>query len=131
MKINFIDLKAQYREYQSEIDSEVLEVFSSAQFIGGDKLNKLENSLATYTGAKYAIGCSSGTDALLLSLMALDIGAGDEVITTPFTFIATAEVVAFLGAKSVFVDIEEDSYNIDPTKIEDAITDRTKAIMPV
>lgn len=131
MKINFIDLKAQYIEYQSEIDSEVLEVFSSAQFIGGDKLNKLENSLATYTGAKYAIGCSSGTDALLLSLMALDIGAGDEVITTPFTFIATAEVVAFLGAKSVFVDIEEDSYNIDPRKIEAAITDRTKAIMPV
>lgn len=131
MKINFIDLKAQYKEYQSEIDSEVLEVFSSAQFIGGDKLNKLEDSLATYTGAKYAIGCSSGTDALLLSLMALDIGAGDEVITTPFTFIATAEVIAFLGAKSVFVDIEKDSYNIDPTKIEAAITDRTKAIMPV
>ena len=131
MKINFIDLKAQYQEYQSEIDSEVLEVFSSAQFIGGAKLDKLENSLATYTGAKYAIGCSSGTDALLLSLMALDIGAGDEVITTPFTFIATAEVIAFLGAKSVFVDIEEGSYNIDPAKIEDAITDRTKAIIPV
>lgn len=131
MKINFIDLKAQYNEYQSEIDSEVLEVFSSAQFIGGEKLAKLENTLATYTGAKYAIGCSSGTDALLLSLMALDIGAGDEVITTPFTFIATAEVIAFLGAKSVFVDIEEDSYNIDPTKIEAAITDKTQAIIPV
>lgn len=131
MKINFIDLKAQYQAYKSEIDSEVLEVFSSAQFIGGEKLNKLENDLATYTGSKYAIGCSSGTDALLLSLMALDIGHGDEVITTPFTFIATAEVIAFLGAKSVFVDIEEDSYNIDPTKIEDAITDRTKAIIPV
>lgn len=131
MKINFIDLKAQYEEYQSEIDKEVLEVFSSAQFIGGDKLNKLENALADYTGVKYAIGCSSGTDALLLSLMALDIGAGDEVITTPFTFIATAEVIALLGAKSVFVDIEEDSYNIDPLKIEAAITDKTKAIMPV
>ncbi len=131
MKINFIDLQAQYQEYQSEIDSEVLEVFAHAQFIGGDKLNKLENSLATYTGAKHAIGCSSGTDALLLSLMALDIGAGDEVVTTPFTFIATAEVITLLGAKAVFVDIEEDSYNIDPTKIEAAITDRTKAIMPV
>lgn len=131
MKINFIDLQAQYQEYQSEIDSEVLEVFAHAQFIGGDKLNKLENSLATYTGSKHAIGCSSGTDALLLSLMALDIGAGDEVVTTPFTFIATAEVIALLGAKAVFVDIEEDSYNIDPTKIEAAITDRTKAIMPV
>lgn len=131
MKINFIDLKAQYEEYQTEIDKEVLEVFSSAQFIGGDKLNRLENSLADYTGAKYAIGCSSGTDALLLSLMALDIGAGDEVITTPFTFIATAEVIAFLGATPVFTDIEEGSYNIDPLKIEAAITDKTKAIMPV
>jgi len=131
MKINFIDLKAQYEEYQTEIDKEVLEVFSSAQFIGGDKLNRLENSLADYTGAKYAIGCSSGTDALLLSLMALDIGAGDEVITTPFTFIATAEVIAFLGATPVFTDIEESSYNIDPLKIEAAITDKTKAIMPV
>lgn len=131
MKINFIDLQAQYLAYQAEIDSEVLEVFSSAQFIGGEKLNRLENSLATYTGAKHAIGCSSGTDALLLALMALDVGAGDEVITTPFTFIATAEVIAFLGAKPVFVDIENETYNIDPKKIEDAITERTKAIIPV
>ena len=131
MKINFIDLKAQYREYQSEIDKEVLEVFSSAQFIGGEKLNSLEHNLALYTGAKHAIGCSSGTDALLLSLMALDIGPGDEVITTPFTFIATAEVIAFLGAKSVFVDIDENSYNIDASKIKNVITDRTKAIIPV
>ncbi|EDZ62092.1 DegT/DnrJ/EryC1/StrS aminotransferase [Sulfurimonas gotlandica GD1] len=131
MKINFIDLQAQYLEYQSEIDSEVLEVFSSAQFIGGEKLNTLERDLATYTGAEHAIGCSSGTDALLLALMALDIGQGDEVITTPFTFIATAEVIAFLGAKPVFVDIDEESYNIDPTKIENVITDKTKAIMPV
>jgi UDP-2-acetamido-2-deoxy-ribo-hexuluronate aminotransferase len=131
MKINFIDLQAQYLEYQAEIDSEVLEVFSSAQFIGGAKLNALEENLATYTGAKHAIGCSSGTDALLLSLMALNIGYGDEVITTPFTFIATAEVIAFLGAKPIFVDIDEKSYNIDPTKIESVITEKTKAIMPV
>jgi len=131
MKINFIDLQAQYLAYQPEIDREVLEVFSSAQFIGGEKLNKLENSLATYTGAKHAIGCSSGTDSLLLALMALDIGHGDEVITTPFTFIATAEVIALLGAKAVFVDIEDATYNIDATKIEAAITQRTKAIMPV
>jgi UDP-2-acetamido-2-deoxy-ribo-hexuluronate aminotransferase len=131
MKINFIDLQAQYLAYQEEIDREVLDVFSSAQFIGGEKLNRLENSLATYTGTKHAIGCSSGTDALLLALMALDIGAGDEVITTPFTFIATAEVIALLGATSVFVDIERDTYNIDATKIEDAITERTKAILPV
>ena len=131
MKINFIDLKAQYLEYKSEIDSEVLEVMASAQFIGGKKLNQLEDSLATYTGVKHAIGCSSGTDALLLSLMALDIGVGDEVITTPFTFIATAEVIAFLGAKAVFVDIDEETYNIDVSKIESAITDKTKAIIPV
>ena len=131
MKINFIDLKAQYLEYQQEINEEVLEVFSSAMFIGGEKLNKLENDLAGYTGAKHAIGCSSGTDALLLSLMALDIGRGDEVITTPFTFIATAEVISFLGAKPVFVDIDADTYNIDANKIEEAITQRTKAIMPV
>jgi len=131
MKINFIDLQAQYQEYKTEIDREVLEVFASAQFIGGEKLISLEKNLATYTGSKHAIGCSSGTDALLLALMALDVGAGDEVITTPFTFISTAEVIALLGAKSVFVDIDEDSYNIDPTKIESRITDRTKAIMPV
>lgn len=131
MKINFIDLQAQYKKYEKEINSEVLEVFASAQFIGGEKLNSLEKNLAVYTGAKHAIGCSSGTDALLLSLMALDIGVGDEVITTPFTFIATAEVVALLGAKSVFVDIDEESYNIDPSKIEAAITKKTKAIIPV
>ena len=131
MKINFIDLQAQYQTYKDEIDKEVLEVFSSAQFIGGEKLNRLENSLATYTGAKHAIGCSSGTDSLLLALLALDIGAGDEVITTPFTFIATAEVIALLGAKAVFVDIEKDFYNIDASKIEAVITDKTKAIMPV
>ncbi|MDD5373060.1 MAG: DegT/DnrJ/EryC1/StrS family aminotransferase [Sulfurimonas sp.] len=131
MKINFIDLQAQYRAYKDEIDSEVLEVFSSAQFIGGEKLNSLEKNLATYTGAKHAIGCSSGTDALLLALMALDVGAGDEVITTPFTFIATAEVIALLGAKSVFIDINEDNYNIDAYKIEAAITSKTKAIIPV
>ena len=131
MKINFIDLQAQYKKYEKEINHEVLEVFASAQFIGGEKLNSLEHNLALYTGAKHAIGCSSGTDALLLALMALDIGAGDEVITTPFTFIATAEVIALLGAKSVFVDIDEESYNIDSSKIEAVITKKTKAIIPV
>ncbi|MDD3477231.1 MAG: DegT/DnrJ/EryC1/StrS family aminotransferase, partial [Sulfurimonas sp.] len=131
MKINLIDLQAQYKKYESEINSEVMEVFNSAQFIGGEKLNTLEKGLEAYTGAKHAIGCSSGTDALLLALMALDIGEGDEVITTPFTFIATAEVIALLGAKSIFVDIDEESYNIDPSKIEAVITDRTKAIIPV
>ena len=131
MKINFIDLQAQYQKYKEEIDKEVLEVFASAQFIGGEKLNSLERDLAIYTGSKHAIGCSSGTDALLLALMALGVGPGDEVITTPFTFISTAEVIALLGASSVFVDIDEQSYNIDVTKIESHITERTKAIIPV
>lgn len=131
MKINFIDLQAQYQEYKSEIDKEVSEVFASAGFIGGPKLDSFEKNIASYTGVKHAIGCSSGTDALLLALMALDIKAGDEVITTPFTFIATAEVIAFLGAKPVFVDIDEKTYNIDPSKIEDAVTANTKAIIPV
>lgn len=131
MKINFIDLQAQYQAYKTEIDKEVSEVFSTAMFVGGPKLASFENNIAAYTGAQHAIGCSSGTDALLLSLMALDIKAGDEVITTPFTFIATAEVIAFLGAKAVFVDIDEKTYNIDATQIEDLITQRTKAIIPV
>jgi UDP-2-acetamido-2-deoxy-ribo-hexuluronate aminotransferase len=131
MKINFIDLQAQYQEYKTEIDKEVSEVFSSAGFIGGPKLDSLEKNLAAFTGSKHAIGCSSGTDALLLALMALDIKAGDEIITTPFTFIATAEVIAFLGAKPVFVDIDEKTYNIDPSRIEAVITPNTKAIIPV
>lgn len=131
MKINFIDLQAQYQAYKEEIDREVGEVMASAQFIGGPKLQKLETDLAAYTGAAHAIGCSSGTDALLLALMALGVTAGDEVITTPFTFIATAEVIALLGAKAVFVDIDETTYNIDAALIEDAITERTKAIIPV
>lgn len=131
MAINFIDLQAQYRAYKEEIDREILEVCESAQFIGGPKIAALENALSLYTGAAHAIACSSGTDALLLALMALGIGSGDEVITTPFTFIATAEVIAFLGAKSVFVDIEEKTYNIDAHKIEAAITERTKVIIPV
>ena len=131
MKINFIDLQAQYRCYKEEIDREVSEVLASAQFVGGPKLAKLEADLATYTGAAHAIGCSSGTDALLLALMALDIKTGDEVITSPFTFIATAEVITFLGAKPVFVDIDERTYTIDASMVEDALTERTKAIMPV
>lgn len=131
MKINFIDLQSQYKQYESEINKEVLDVMSSAQFIGGAKLNALEQSLASYCGVNHAIGCSSGTDALLLALMALDIKEGDEIITTPFTFIATAEVIALLKAIPIFVDIDEDTYNIDPSKIEEKITPKTKAIIPV
>lgn len=131
MKINFIDLQAQYQKYKNEIDSEIHDVLDTSSYIMGNKISKLEENLSKFSGAKYSIACSSGTDALLLALMALDIKAGDEVITSPFTFIATAEMIAFLGAKPVFVDIDEKTYNIDPTKIEEKITSKTKAIMPV
>ncbi|MDD2384914.1 MAG: DegT/DnrJ/EryC1/StrS family aminotransferase [Sulfurospirillaceae bacterium] len=131
MQIPFIDLKTQYESYKEEIDKEVLSVLSSTQFIMGPQVAKLEASLSAFTGAKYAFTCSSGTDSLLLALMAIDIQPGDEVITTPFTFIATAETIALLKAKPVFVDIDEATYNIDPKLIEAKITSRTKAIMPV
>lgn len=129
--MEFINLKAQYKAYKEDINKAVLQVFESAEFIMGKEVARCEQLLAEYTGAKYAITCSSGTDALLLALMALDIKAGDEVITTPFTFIATAEVIAQLGAKTVFVDIKEDDYNIDVSQIEAKITSKTKAIIPV
>ena len=131
MHLPFIDLKSQYEAYKEEINQEVLAVLSSTQFIMGPQVAKLEEDLAHYTGAKYAFACSSGTDALLLALMALDIQPDDEVITTPFTFIATAETIALLKAKPVFVDIDETTYNIDPKQIEAKITPKTKAIMPV
>ena len=131
MKINFIDLQAQYHRYKKDIDNEIFEVLESGRFIGGEKLALFEHNLSVYTGAKHAIGCASGTDALMLSLMALDIGEGDEVVTSPFSFIAAAEAISLLGAKPVFVDIDESSYNIDASKIESVITDKTKAILPV
>lgn len=130
MKINFIDLQGQYQKYKNEIDKEIHEVLDSSMYIGG-KVTELEKNLVDFLGCKHAIACSSGTDALLLALMALDIKAGDEVITTPFTFIATAEMIAFIGATPVFVDIDEKTYNIDASKIEEKITNKTKAIMPV
>lgn len=131
MQIPFIDLKTQYETYKEEINKEVLGVLESTQFILGPQVTTLEEDLAKFTGAKHAMVCSSGTDALLLALMAYDIKAGDEVITTPFTFIATAEVIALLGAIPVFVDICDKNYNIDTSKIAEKITPRTKAIMPV
>ena len=131
MKMNFIDLQAQYKKYKDEIDAQVHQVLDTSAYILGPKVAELEKNLAEFTGVKHAIACSSGTDALLLALMALDIKAGDEVITSPFTFIATAEMIAFVGATPVFVDIYEKTYNIDPAKIEAAITPKTKAIMPV
>ena len=111
--------------------STIASVIESASFIMGKRVYELEEKLKSYTGAKYAISCSNGTDALLLAMMALGIKPGDEIITTPFTFIATAETIAFLGAIPVFVDIEEGTFNIDASKIEEKINDKTKAIMPV
>ncbi len=131
MNIDFAKLQYQYQLYKTEIDEAIHSVLDKSNYIMGEEVTQLERSLEAFTGAKYAITCSSGTDALLLAMMALDIKPNDEIITTPFTFIATAETIAFLGAVPVFVDIDEKTYNIDPLKIEEKITDKTKAIMPV
>lgn len=131
MSIPFIDLKAQYRALQPQIQARINAVLEHGQYIMGPEVRELEARLEAYTGAKHCITVASGTEALLISLMALGIGPGDEIITTPFTFVATAEVIVLLGAKPVFVDIEPDTCNIDAGLIEAAITPRTKAIMPV
>lgn len=131
MKIDFANLQHQHNLYKDEIEEAILKVARNCNFIMGEEVTELEKSLQEFTGVKFAISCSNGTDALLLAMMALDIQPGDEVITTPFTFIATAETIAFLGAKPVFVDIDDITYNIDPCKIEAAITNKTKAIIPV
>ena len=131
MKIDFANLKYQYKLYKDEIDIAIHAVLDKSNYIMGEEVKELEENLQEFTGAKHAITCSSGTDALLLAMMALDIKPGDEIITTPFTFIATAETIAFLGAVPVFVDIDEKTYNIDPEKIEEKITSKTKAIIPV
>ncbi len=131
MKINFIDLQAQYRHYKEEIDREIHEVLDTSGYIMGPKVKELEENLAGFAGVKHAIACSSGTDALTLSLMSIGIKPGDEIITTPFTFIATAESIAFLGAKPVFADIDAKTYNIDTALIEEKITAKTKAVIPV
>jgi UDP-2-acetamido-2-deoxy-ribo-hexuluronate aminotransferase len=129
--MQFIDLKAQYRRLKQDIDSRIQKVLDHGQYILGPEVAELESRLAARTGAKHCIGCASGTDALLLAMMALEIGPGDEVVTSPFTFFATGEMIALLGAVPVFVDIDPATYNIDPGKIEAVITSRTKAIMPV
>ena len=131
MKINFIDLTAQQERIRNKIDANIKKVLDHGQYIMGPEVSELEEKLADFVGVKYCIAVSSGTDALLIAMMALDIGPGDEVITTAFSFIATAEMIMLLGAKPVFVDIDESTFNIDPAKIEEAITDKTKAIMPV
>lgn len=129
--MQFIDLKTQYQTIEDGVLKGIKTVLSHGQYILGPEVKALEEALSTYVGAKYAIGVSSGTDALMLALMALDVKAGDEVITSPFSFFASSEVIVLLGAKPVFVDIDPDTYNLDPTKIESAITEKTKAIMPV
>ena len=131
MKIPFIDLKSQYKAIEPKIRSRIDAVLEHGQYIMGPEVKELEERLQEYTGSKHCISVSSGTDALLISLMALGIKPGDEIITTPFTFVSTAEVIALLGAVPVWVDIEPDTCNIDASKIESAITSKTKAIMPV
>ncbi len=129
--MQFIDLKKQYEQIAEKVNARIQEVLEGGRFIMGPQIGQLEQNLCTFTGSEHSITCSSGTDALLLAMMALGVKAGDEVITTPFTFIATGEMIAILGAKPVFVDIQADTYNIDPDEVEKAITPQTKAIIPV
>lgn len=131
MQVPLLDLKAQYATIKDEVLAGISEVLDSQRCIGGPKVIELEEKIAALSDCKYAVGVSSGTDAILNSLMSLGIGAGDEVITTPFTFFATVGCIGRSGAKPVFVDIDPKTYNIDPSLIEAAITDKTKAIMPV
>ena len=131
MKIPLLDLKAQYQSIKPEVDAAVKKVVDAQDFILGGEVRLFEKEAAQYCGAQYGVGVASGTDALILALRALNIGPGDEVITTPFTFFATAESISIAGAKPVFVDIDPKTYNIDPVLIEKKVTKRTKAIMPV
>ena len=129
--MKFVDLQGQFAAYESAIRAEMEEVLRTAQFIMGPKGAALEKRLAEYTGAKHAIGCSSGTDALFLALMAYGVSPGDEVVTTPFTFVATAEAIALTGATPIFADIDRFTYNIDPSQVEAAITKKTRGIIAV
>ena len=129
--LQFLDLKAQFASIREDVLKAVESVFESQHFILGKEVQLLEQEIASFIGVPEAVGCASGSDALYLSLLALHIGRGDEVITTPFTFVATAGAIARTGAKPVFVDIDPVTYNINPSKIEAAITDKTRAIIPV
>lgn len=129
--MDFIDLKTQHARIEASVNSRIQAVLRHGQYILGPEVTELERRLAEFTGSRHCIAASSGTDTLLIALMALGIAPGDEVITSPFTFIATGEMIALAGAKPVFVDIEPRTYNIDPALIEAAITPKTKAIMPV
>lgn len=129
--IPFIDLKTQFRALEPEIRAAMDAVLAHGQYIMGPEIKQLEDKLAAYVGVPHAITTASGTDSLEIALRALDIGPDDEVITVPFTWISTAEVIGQVGARPVFIDIEPDTYNMDPELLEAAITPKTKAIMPV
>ena len=131
MDIDFANLQLQYQKYKDDIDNSIRSVLDKSNYIMGEKIDELENKLKNFTGSNNSITCSSGTDALLLALMAIDIKPEDEVITTPYSFISTAETIALLKAKPVFVDIEPDTFNIDANLIEKEISNKTKAIIPV
>lgn len=131
MSIPFIDLKTQYNALKESINSRILKVLESGAYINGPEVQELETKLAQHTGVKHALACASGTDSLLIPLMAMGIKPGDEVITTAFSFIATAETIVLAGAKPIYIDIDPVTFNIDTTQIEKAITAKTKAIMPV
>ena len=131
MQIPFFDIKRQYTKIADEVEQNVLSVMQEAQYIEGNKVKELEERLADYLGVKYVITCGNGTDALRIALKACNIMQGDEVITTAFTFFATAEAIAQVGAVPVFADIREDTLNLDPESIKEKITSRTKAILPV
>src|SRR4030042_3914338 len=131
MQVPLLDLKAQYAKIKKDVLAEIGEVLDGQICIGGPKVKELEEKVAAISSCKFAVGVSSGTDAILNSLMSLGIGNGDEVITTPFTFFATAGCIARVGAKPVFVDIDLKTYNINPSLIEKAVTKKTKAIIPV
>jgi dTDP-4-amino-4,6-dideoxygalactose transaminase len=131
MNVPLLDLQAQYASLEDELRPAIERVMESQRFVLGDEVRRLESSIAEYCQTKHAVGCASGSDALLLALMALDVAAGDEVITTPFSFFATASCISRLGARPVFVDIDPRTYNLDVSQVSDAITSRTRVIMPV
>ena len=129
--MDFIDLKTRLARVRGKVDQRVAAVLDHGQFILGPEVAELEQTLASYVGVEHCVGVSSGTDSLLIALLALEVGRGDEVITVPYTWISTAEVIALTGATPVFVDIDSKTWNMDPSLVEDAITENTKAIMPV
>ncbi len=131
MKLQMVDVVGQYQKIKPEIDSAIHKILDSGQFVLGKEVGEFECQIAGYLGVNYAVGCASGTDALQVAMMALDIKPGDEIITTPFTFVATTETIVLLGAKPVYVDINPMTFNIEPSLIEAAITPKTKAIIPV